>query len=131
MKMWKPVVLAMSLAISVSAFADGGAMGSGVGRGIMGSDSRIDTQDGGGTIGSGTRSGGYLGSGNLTSDDDGGILGSGGGKAAEEAGRGGLIGSGTRSDIMGSGYAAIVTDALGTEYLVVSDGASLTIVQLN
>jgi hypothetical protein len=156
MKVGKRVVLAVSLAISMSAFADdqtmgsggrdgGNTMGSGNGvapaGGLIGSGTLTSDDDGGilgsgggkegrgGMLGSGTRvaaddGGGTIGSGTLSSDDDGGLVGSGGGKEEE---RGGLIGSGTRSDgYFGSGL-AIVTDAFGDEYLVISDGVSVLI----
>jgi hypothetical protein len=114
MKVGKTVVLAAFLAASLSAFAEGG--------GTIGSGTRA-ADDGGGTIGSGT----------LTSEDDGGLVGSGGGK---EADRGGLIGSGTRSGLMGSGSyfgsgLAIVTDAFGDMYLVISDGVSVFVQALD
>jgi hypothetical protein len=69
----------------------------------------------GGMIGSGTRSqymgsggrdGQILGSGTRTTEDDGGVIGSGtvtGGAGTEDDGGGGTIGSGTRSQIYGSG----------------------------
>ena len=106
MKVGKSVVLAVSLAVSMSAFADSGFMGSGSrdGGGTIGSGTLAATDGGGGTIGSGTRSG--------------------------------LIGSGTRSSVMGSGgYVggglSFVTDAFGGVYLLISDGVNVLIQALD
>ena len=74
---------------------DGGALGSGGGRQMLGSGGRDSQIVGPGAL----TDGGMLGSGTLT--DGGGAIGSGTATAPEDDG--GLIGSGTRSQIIGSG----------------------------
>jgi hypothetical protein len=74
---------------------DGGYLGSGGGRQMMGSGARDGQVVGPGAL----TDGGMLGSGTLT--DGGGAIGSGTAAAPEDDG--GLIGSGTRSQILGSG----------------------------
>lgn len=76
---------------------DGGALGSGGGRSVMGSGAGRD----GGYLGSGNRDG-IIGSG---MGKDGGMLGSGtrtDGASGEDDGGGGTIGSGTRTGLVGS-----------------------------